>query len=264
MKNWDVTRTKILSIPVPDNTQTYTAIPHSVFLDELSEKLYNKGYKIQSESFLGAMNYQILTGKLGLARIEKSEDEDVDTLGVSPAIYFTNSYNKMKRASIKAGAMVLVCKNGMIGMSVSASYTRKHKGTALEDFRNHASLVIDNIEADFQKLKQNVREMKEITLSKKTIATLVGDMIVNEQMITATQISILNKEINYSTKFTQNTLWDFYNHCTESFKESHPSYYEKQHLKLHAYLSDKFTLSGARGLYNEPLDLTEEAQVVGG
>lgn len=250
MKNWELTRNNILAAQVPDNTSSYTAIPHRVFLEEISEKLSLKGYNIQSEQYIGTKEYQIITGSFTVNKTGVIEGPKE----LAPSLFFVNSYNKARRAIIRAGAKVLVCKNGMLGTVDGGVYTRKHSGNALEEFREHIDVVIDNLDYEFEKLQKNVVEMKEIQMDRTTIARLVGDMVINEDMVTMTQLSILKHELKFSENFKDGSLWSFYNNCTEAFKETHPMYYDQQHIKLHTYLSDKFELTGSRGLYGKGLD----------
>lgn len=248
---WELTRSKILAAQVPANTSSYTAVPHRIFLEELQENLYKNGYLVDTERYLGTKGYQIMTGSITLRK------NGVDLPDLRPAVYFTNSYNKAKVAQIRVGAQVLVCKNGMIALTGVSSFQRKHTGTALEDMRKHINGVIPIIEDEFAKLQKNKEEMQQLVLSKDIRAQLVGDLIINEQIITSEQISILRREIVGSTNFKDDSLWSFYNHCTEAFKHSHPTIYQSQHLKLHAYVSDKFGLTGARGLYGNKIESTQ-------
>jgi len=242
---WESTRYKILAVQPPANTSSYTAVPHRVFLEELQQQLNDNGYIIDNERYLGNKGYNVLTGTLTLRKsieLEKAPE-------IRPAIFFGNSYDKSKVAKISVGAQVLVCRNGMIGMATSSNYVRKHTGTALDDVRGQMSVVIETIDAEFARLQQNKEEMKTIILSKDQRAQLAGDMIINENMLTMEQISILKREITNSKDFRDDSLWSFYNNCTEAFKHTHPMLFEKQHLKLHAYITDSFALTGARGLY---------------
>ena len=252
MKNWELTRSNILAAQVPANTDTYTAIPHRVFLEELQEQVQLKGYNVHSERFLATKEYQVLTGSFSLNKM--GSDYPMGDV-MKPTIYFVNSYNKTRKANVHGGAMVLVCKNGMMRPSSTAAYTRKHTGTALQDFREHMNLVIDQLEEEYDKLERNAKQMQAIGLDKKVIAQLVGDMIINEELITATQLSILTREIKMSVNFKDDTLWSFYNHCTEAFKDTHPLFYDKQHIKFHSYILDKFSLEGASGLYGGQLEV---------
>jgi hypothetical protein len=251
MRNWDLTRANILAAQVPQSTETYTAIPHSVFLNEIQEELYKKDYIIHSESYLSTQKADIVTGNF---TIKKAGDVPN---AIAPAIYFVNSYNKMRRATIKAGVSVLVCKNGMMGLAGGSHFNRKHSGSALEEIRTHISHITDKLEEEYGKLELNMREMQQIELDNKLKAQLVGDMLINEALITSTQLGILQKELKFSKEFKDNSLWSFYNHCTEAFKDSHPLYYDKQHVKFHTYITDKFELTGHRGLYGGALEVAD-------
>jgi len=243
MKNWSTTRDFLIGIVPPVKTESYTPIPHTVFLDEIKEAVESKGHKITEERYLHAANGNIISGVYKI-----SDDRDMDLM---PSITFTNSYNKMVKASIRCSALVLVCKNGMMGATEHGSYTRKHTGKALEEFRKRLDAAVGSIDAEFQRLIKNKEEMKEIKITKKIIAQLVGDMYINEQMITSNQLSLLKEEILHPTLFKENSLWDFYNNVTGSLRENHPMNYTNQHIKFHAYISDKFNLTGCRGLYKE-------------
>lgn len=240
MKNWEINKEFLLAIPPPEKTKSYTPIEHSVFINELQDEVRKQGYEIAEERYLPASSGQILTGTFRLKG---------DGTELSPALGFTNSYNKMRKASLAAMAMVLVCKNGMMANAAVGGYTRKHSGTALEDIRMHMVEVVGSLQQEYEKLQRNMEEMKQIETNKEMIAKLVGDMYVNENLIKATQLGILNKEIHFSKDFKDMNLWNFYNHVTEAFKDNHPMDYDKQMIKFHTYVADKFNLSGSRGLY---------------
>lgn len=242
MKTWQNDSTFLKNIPLPENTGTYSAVPHAVFLDEIKEELYKKGHVIKEERYLTANNGLIMTGKY----IIENENSIMN-----PAIYFTNSYNKMRRAELQGGISILVCKNGAIGIDTASRFSRKHSGTVLEDLRTNIVLTVDSLEEQFNRLKYNMEEMQQIHLSESQVAQIVGDMYVNENLIKETQLSILKHEIKFSKDFKDNTAYDLYNHCTEALKDNHPMDFDKSHIKLHAYMSDIFSLTGKRNLYKK-------------
>jgi hypothetical protein len=253
MKNWQNTTDFLREIPLPTQTRTYKPVSHAVFIDEIKEELYKRGHSVKTERYLTANNGLIMTGNF---TIENPDGE------INPAIFFTNSYNKMRKAELTNGVIVLVCSNGMISMDVTNKFSKKHSGTVLEDLRNNIVLSVESIDEEFEKLRKNAEEMKQIQLSDNQIASIIGDMYINESMISETQLSILKKEVKTSTNFKDNTVWDLYNNTTEAFKASHPMHFDKQHLKLHAYVSDVFSLTGSRGLYKNKQSLIENAILV--
>lgn len=240
MKNWESTKQNLLDCILPTATASYAVIPHKVFLEEITEELRDKGYTIADERYLTIQNCQVMTG---MYRIQS------DIGDLAPAISFVNSYNKSRRAEIRASAVVLVCKNGMMGTMENGHYSRKHTGNALEDFREHIKIVIKGLEEEFTRLRNNQKEMQNITIDSVLRSSLIGDMMINENLLTLTQLAILKKELKSSMYFSSNSLWDFYNNCTEAFKDNHPSNFDKQHVKFHTYICDKFKLTGSRGLY---------------
>lgn len=253
MKNWQNTTDFLREIPLPTQTRTYKPVSHAVFIDEIKEELYKRGHSVKTERYLTANNGLIMTGNF---TIENPDGE------INPAIFFTNSYNKMRKAELTNGVIVLVCSNGMISMDVTNKFSKKHSGTVLEDLRNNIVLSVESIDEEFEKLRKNAEEMKQIQLTDNQIASIIGDMYINESMISETQLSILKKEVKTSTSFKDNTVWDLYNNTTEAFKASHPMHFDKQHLKLHAYMSDIFSLTGTRGLYKNKQSLIENAILV--
>ena len=244
MKNWTNTVDCILETPVPVNTETYTAIPHSVFITEIKDELTKRGYTIAEERYLTSDSCQVMTCVYKVA-------SDIDG-EMCPAITGVNSYNKKRMASIRASALVAVCTNGMCGMVENGSYVRKHTGNALEEFREHIQIVIDGLDKEFARLVLNKEEMKSITLSKTQKGNLIGDMIMN-QMIGTQQLSTLMKEVRKSQYpcFRDDTLWSFYNHVTTAYRDAHPLHFDKQHVVFHTYICDKFQLTGSRGLFDK-------------
>lgn len=264
MKNWIETEKELLEIIPEKRTSRYGIIPHSVFLEEMQDGIKSNGWEIHTKRYLTNDKGSCLSGVYGL----KKPVDDLSSIEVTPSITFVNSYNGSRKAECRASAMVLVCKNGMCVSTENGYVSKKHIGDkALPYFREHLSLVINGIDKEFDRVLTNIEEMKATFLTKKDVATLIGDMFVNEQLITSTQLGIISKEIRMSEHFKDGSLWSLYNNITEGLKSSHPIFYDKQHIKLHSYISDKFSLTGSTGLYsneinfNTPLMLEESFEI---
>ena len=244
MKNWTADKGCILDAALPSYGATYAPIPHSVFLNEIQDELTLQKYVIKEERFLTTSDCKILTGTYMI-----SDNSDLELM---PSITFVNSYNKIRKAEIRAGAMVLVCKNGMVGTISNGSYARKHTGDALKEFRDHIKIVVSHLKDEFERLMQQKIIMQEREITKKQRAFLLGDMFINEGMINPVQLNIVKREISSSIDFRGDSIWDFYNNVTESFKDTHPAYYDKQHIKFHTYITDKFEIgNNPRSLYGK-------------
>jgi len=240
MRNWEENEDFLKSIEKPTYEGKYCAIPHELFIDEINHQLSSKGMEVTNKKYLVANQGKIMTGEYTV----KADDMEMN-IGIS----FKNSYNKQIAASIKSGAIVLVCKNGMYSTR-GESFKRKHLGvTAFSDMQKNISLSIDNAEVEYKKLLQDRDELKRISIGKKVIAELIGDMYLNESIITETQLSLLKTELKDSKHFKEDNAWCFYNNITEALKSNHPMTYINQHLKVYSYLSDAFDLTHKSGLY---------------
>jgi hypothetical protein len=244
MKNWEENEDFLKSVEKPTYEGRYCAIPHDLFIDEVNNQLTLKGMEIEKKNYLIANKGQIMIGEYSI----KAPDPEMNI-----SISFRNSYNKQVSASIKSGAIVLVCSNGMYSIR-GENFKRKHLGVdAFRDTQRNISLSIDNAEAEYKKLLQDRNELKERRVTNKIIAELVGDMYLNESIITETQLSLLKNELKFSKHFTEDNAWCFYNNVTEVLKDNHPTNYIKQHLKVYSYLSDAFDLTNKSGLYKKAL-----------
>lgn len=237
----------ILNTPITNNRSAkYGRIHHSVFLEEIPQQLAQHGYIIKEERLMTANKCSILSGSYMI-------QSDVD-IEMCPSISFVNSYDGSKKALIQASSTVLVCKNGMLRSGFKGS--RKHIGdNATSDFRIMLQNAIGGLKSEFEQLVRNKEEMKCIELDKMTISNMIGDLYLNQGIITETQLSVFKHERKHSKDFQGNSLWSVYNNMTEAFKTLHPSNYTKTHALFHTYILDSFQLSNAPRLF-EQLELT--------
>lgn len=237
---WTDNEEFLKEIELPVATASYSPIPHTVFLTEIQEQLDKEGMTICDKKYITNGKGAIMTGEYGICHKEGGDQEAIMSIG------FQNSYNKTMKAGLYSGLMVLVCKNGMYTRRQGGIYQRKHTGTALQDLRAQIVTTIDNTQNGFHALVQEREAMKQMELKPQTIATLVGDMYLNEGIINSTQLQIIKREMQYSEVFKEKTAWNMFNWITESIKSSHPGNYIKTHLKAHTYISNKLQLSDYR------------------
>ena len=79
--------------------------------------------------------------------------------------------------------------------------------------------------------------MKQIELTKRSSAELVGRMFLEEEIIQSTQMCIIKREMdNPSFDYgAPGSMWELYNHTTLAMKELHPSLWMNQHMKAHSF-----------------------------
>jgi hypothetical protein len=82
--------------------------------------------------------------------------------------------------------------------------------------------------------------MRKIFLPKKQQAELVGRLFLDEEIIDASQVSVIKAEMkdpSYHYSADLNNAWTFYNHVTHSFKKSHPRTWMSDQVKFHEFMT---------------------------
>jgi hypothetical protein len=77
-------------------------------------------------------------------------------------------------------------------------------------------------------------------LPKKSQAELVGRLFLDEEIIDASQVSVIKAEMkdpSYNYGADLNNAWTFYNHVTHSFKKSHPRTWMSDQVKFHEFMT---------------------------
>lgn len=226
---------KLLSLPVPQQTESYTPIPHSLMIEKTTDEIKKRGLVIKTKSFKIHGEGQ---GVIGYYGIESKED---DKLGMM--IGFRNSYDKSMAAGYVTGAQVWICKNGIISGDVKI--IRKHTGKADEEVASKLMTCLDSLESVFRKIKEDADKLKSLSVSKKVMSELLGRMFIESEMITSTQLNVIKKEIAkptfiYSEK--GETWWDFYNFVTFSLKSSAPISAFSDHSRVHSFVMNEYDI----------------------
>ena len=226
-----MTQDLLVSAPLPSHGKTYTVIPHKDVIETTKTLLNISGFTITKELYRANMNAKVAQGVYHLA-----SDEDPE-MGMMFA--WTNSYDKSTRFQCAVGAFVNVCSNGMLCGDM-ANYARKHTGKADHDIHTQISSQIKSANKYYTKLIQDKDNMRKIFLPKKQQAELVGRLLLDEEIIDASQVSIIKAEMkdpSYDYNADLNNAWTFYNHVTHSFKKSHPRTWMSDQVKFHEFMT---------------------------
>lgn len=228
----------ILATQIPTSTNTYKVVSHGQIIDSISENLDKQGLKIKSERYSANSNNTIVLGHL-IIDVDKDKDLKFE-------IAFANSYNKTKRAIVVAGSQVLICENGHILGDVSLGlFKRKHVGKVSEDLNVFIPELIKSSDESFQKLINQKEKMKEIEISAIVRNELIGQLYIDDAIISDVQMSIIRKEIqnpSFDYGCDKNSLWQLYNNITVGLKNSHPSKWISNHSSLNKIIDNKFEL----------------------
>jgi hypothetical protein len=231
MDNFNTTKELIMNTAVPVQTRTYKPVSHSQLIDLTLNSIDKAGFKLDKETYSSAVDGQVANGRFSISNVADSE--------MQLQIGWQNSYNKQLTLKFAIGTRILVCSNGCVSGDFGA-FKRKHVGE-IQSFTPGA--IIDYIaqagEA-FTLMQQQREAMKQIEITKRTKAELVGRMMLEEQFITSTQLNIISRELKAPTHDynAKDSLWELYNYTTFAMKESHPAQWMESHIKAHKFFNE--------------------------
>ena len=230
MDTFNTTKELIMNTPVPVQTRTYKPVSHSSLIDLTLNSIDKAGFKLDKETYSSAVDGQIANGRFSISNVADSE--------MQLQIGWQNSYNKQLTLKFAIGTRILVCSNGCVSGDFGA-FKKKHVGE-IQSFT--PSAIVDYIaqagEA-FTIMQQQRESMKQIEITKRTKAELVGRMMLEEQFITSTQLNIISRELKAPTHDynAKDSLWELYNYTTFAMKESHPGLWMDSNIKAHSFFN---------------------------
>ena len=234
MEIYNTTKELILNTPVPAQTRTYKPVSHGQLIDLTLDGISKAGFILDKQTYSAAANGQIANGRFSISNVADSE--------MQLQVGWQNSYNKQLTLKFAIGTRILVCSNGCVSGDYGA-FKKKHVGE-IQSFTPQAIGDYIKTAADSFKLMQSQREqMKQVEITRRTKAELIGRMMIEEQFIQSTQINIIRREMSNPTHDygAQDSLWELYNYTTFAMKEVHPSLWMENHIQAHKFFNDYAT-----------------------
>ena len=228
-----IDRGQLLSIETPDATSSYCPISNYEIVNTALEELDRQGFRLKSEFHKTDSSMNKFVGGF----IVSGGDSEMDLM-----FGYKNSYDKSMSAAYALGVSVMICSNSAV--RGEEMMIRKHTGEANIVLKKAISEGINRLGDNFNFIKNDFNKLKEIEITKKTVASLIGQLYLNEEVIKSHQLSILKKEFeeesyNYGV---ENTAYNLYQGITHSLKNSHPTNYIKDHANLHRFFVNEFGL----------------------
>jgi len=228
METYVATREQLMGVSLPEQTKTYKPVSHAQLIDLTLESIDKSGFKLASEEYSASQNGQIANGKFAIANLFDTE--------MQLQIGWQNSYNKKLTLKFAIGSRIFICSNGCVRGDFG-SFKRKHVGD-VQEFTPEAITEYIKRSSDVFTLMQSERDaMKSVGLTARDRSTLVGRMFLEEELITATQLGIIAREIKAPTHDynAEDSLWELYNYTTFAYKEINPALWMSQHMSAHEF-----------------------------
>lgn len=229
---------RLFQQPIPAATRTYGPVANEELHAVVTERVRQHGLTIVNEEFSSALKDQIMLCKLHISSPE--------TPGINRVFAFMNSYNKMRKVSFASGAVVLVCWNGMF-WSDEGTFARRHYRNVWDDIHNAVDTQVNKMHTDFTNLMEFKHMAEQVDIQPKSVASLAGRMYF-DGILSPRMLSDLKRETYESPEwgFKQtddgillpDSLWKFYNNCTEAAKRAPAHETVGVHSKITKFLAD--------------------------
>jgi hypothetical protein len=231
MDTFNTTKELITNASVPVQTRTYKPVSHSSLIDLTLNSIEKAGFILDKETYSSARDGNVANGRFSISNVADSE--------MQLQIGWQNSYDRSMSLKFAIGTRIMICSNGCVSGDYGA-FKKRHKGD-IQHFTPNA--IIDYIKGAgevFTIMQEQRNQMKQVQITKRTKAELVGRMMLEEQFITSTQLSIISRELKAPTHDygAKDSLWELYNYTTFAMKETHPSQWMESHIKAHKFFND--------------------------
>jgi hypothetical protein len=218
----------LLNTEIPQQTKTYKPVSHKQLIDLTLNGIHNAGFKLDSEHYSAARNGNVANGRFSIADVADSE--------MQLQIGWQNSYDKSLTLKFAIGTRIFICQNGCVSGDMG-SFKKKHVGEIQEFTPSAISEYIKSASEAFRRMQQEREQMKNIELTKRTKAELIGRMYLEDQFISSTQLNIISRELKAPTYDygAPDSMWELYNYATFAMKETHPSLWMDNHMSAHRF-----------------------------
>lgn len=198
---------EVLSVPVPDQTESYLPVSNKHLIDSVKDHLNSNGMTVCNEQYELSKNGLQMFGSMSIST-NNTDSVMVKEFG------FRNSYDKTLPVGFVSGSKVLVCSNLMFKGDIILM--RKHTLNVYGDFEKLLTQAVSGINTQFSSILNEYEKMNRIPVSDTEAAHLTGEMYFKNK-IKDTHVSIIRKEWNDTYK--NKTAWDFCQCTTEALKK---------------------------------------------
>lgn len=230
---WEASPADLASVPVPDDTDTWKAVPYPRLIEEVKLHIPRFGLTVEDERYAlareGNQMFGVLTCRNG----------HVADWGL--AIGLRSSYDRSLAVDLVAGHRVFVCDN--LAFSGETNVSRKHTVNVFRDLPDLIYRMLSDVSAMKAKLSDEIDVMKGTRLTKGQ----AHDIMVRAVRGNALPASRLPKVIaGYdeldNSDFDPETAWSLFNAFTAVIGQQSPWQQMDNTLRLTAVFREALVL----------------------
>lgn len=225
---YNSTKDVLIRAQLPQQTRTYKPITHQQLIDLTLESIQQAGFALDKELYSSTIDGQVANGNFTISNVSDKE--------MQLQIGWQNSYNKTLSLKFAIGARIFICSNGAVHGDMG-SFKKKHMGTVQEFTPAAITEYIKQAGDTFQIMQTERERMKQIELSKRTQAELVGRLLLEEKLISTMQVNQIAAELANPTYDygAPGSMWELYQFTTQTMRETHPRFWINDHMQAHKF-----------------------------
>ena len=229
----------LISVPLPQETDTYTVISHQEIIEKVENELNNASLEIIKVDYTYSFG-----GEVALARVYIKSVVDAD---MGMLFTWQNSYNKKVKFSCAIGAYIHDNNASLIGTE-GLSWIRKHTGTANSEAFEVIESLIDLADTHFTKIIAEKERMKAMELDTESYAHVMGALYFEHSLVTSTQASAVKQEREkpVHTYSDKDTLWGLYKLLMYGIENMDITRWQASQQKLHHLIMAEYAISQER------------------
>lgn len=228
-----MTEQQLFDVAIPEKTESYSPVAHQQIVEEIRNRIDQTGLQIEDARYQVAQEGAQMIGYM---------DITANSGVFNYRLAFQNSYNKTMPVAFVGGTSVMICSNGII--VGDTKFIRRHTGTVGQELSEKIHEVVEELQQDLIVAENHAEQMKLVQLNPTATAELCGRLLMEHEIITSSQLSIIRQEYKKPTypELAGDTLWNLYNHTTHALKKTHPYNYLGSHSRLHKFVEKEFVL----------------------
>lgn len=225
---YTTTKNTLLNAAIPAQTRTYKPVTHNQLIDLTMESIYGAGFTLDKELYSASPDGQVANANFTISNVADKE--------MQLQIGWQNSYNKTLSLKFAIGARIFICQNGAVHGDMG-SFKKKHMGTVQEFTPAAITEYIKQAGDTFQTMQTEREAMKQIEMTKRTQAELIGRLMLEENLISSMQVNQIAAELTNPTYDygAPGSLWELYQFTTQTMKETHPRNWINDHMQAHKF-----------------------------
>lgn len=225
---YNSTKDVLIRAQLPQQTRTYKPITHQQLIDLTLESIQQAGFALDKELYSSTIDGQVANGNFTISNVSDKE--------MQLQIGWQNSYNKTLSLKFAIGARIFICQNGSVHGDMG-SFRKKHVGTVQEFTPAAITEYIKQAGDTFQIMQTERESMKQIEVSRRTQAELIGRLLLEEKLISTMQVNQIAAELTNPTYDygAPGSMWELYQFTTQTMRETHPRFWINDHMQAHKF-----------------------------